>query len=465
MAESSYDIHTRKAEAALDRIIAKLRLSTKELDLSEKEVKELDREFDKLGRNAPKQINETNKSFSKMGDGIEKAGQALLAYFAFDKLKQIVMGAINVRAEFQKMEAVLSTALGSKSEAAIGMQMIQDFASKTPFQIKELTDSYVQLVNQGFKPTRSEMTALGDLAASTGKSFDQLAQAVIDAQVGEFERLKEFGIRSRQEGDQVIFTFKGVETQVAKTDKAIQDYILSLGMADGVSGSMAAISETLGGKISNLGDNVDQLANKFGRFLENEAGGFLDFINKVLGQWTEVFTTDLDRHLEQVSSRFEELTENLDELSQQRINELFDETADRVESLEKKTQRYSFEVDQLRRAYEQGVNPLQKMAMSEEMIARIYDNGELNRVKLVEFYQEKQAGLAKLNVNLEAYKLLMEEINKRQNDLIKNEEAELGIIQQLQEQIKTLQELRDTANSTDAIAQYNLQLALTREEA
>lgn len=53
-------------------------------------------------------------------------------------------------------------------------------------------------------------------------------EALLDAQTGEMERLKEFGITAQQNGNKVAFTFKGVTTTVDKTDKAIQGYLLSL---------------------------------------------------------------------------------------------------------------------------------------------------------------------------------------------------------------------------------------------
>lgn len=91
-----------------------------------------------------------------------------------------------------------------------------------------MTESYIKLVNRGFKPTREEIISLGDLASSQGKQFDQLTEALLDAQTGEFERLKEFGVKAKVSGDQVAFTFKGVTTTVSKTDDAIRAYVLSL---------------------------------------------------------------------------------------------------------------------------------------------------------------------------------------------------------------------------------------------
>lgn len=189
---------------------------------------------------------------------------------------------INTLADFERFEAVLTNTLGSNSAAQKAIAQITDFAATTPFAVDKLTDSYVKLANQGFVPTQTEMRKLGDLAASTGKDFDQLTEALIDGQVGEFERLKEFGIRASKQGDQVKFTFKGVQTQVAFTESAMRDYILSLGDAQGVSGAMAAISKTTGGQISNLGDAVIQLMLNIGTKLKPAIQGGISALSAMV---------------------------------------------------------------------------------------------------------------------------------------------------------------------------------------
>lgn len=224
-----------------------------------KAMSEIKSEVDDVNKQVSKGNNDSIKSTNALSGAFSSVGKTLAGLFAADMLLNFGKAIIETTSEFQKMEAVLTNTLGSNSLAQQSMAQIVEFASKTPFQVNELTESFVKLANRGFKPTMEEMTALGDVASSTGKSFDQLTEAALDAMTGEFERLKEFGIRASSEGDRVQFTFKGVTTEVKKTDTAIKDYIVSLGQAEGVSGSMAAISETVGGKISNLGDNVDQL--------------------------------------------------------------------------------------------------------------------------------------------------------------------------------------------------------------
>lgn len=225
------------------------------------------------------QLEKTGKSFNKLNEFAVGALQGIAAAFTVSAIVNFGKAVLDTTAKFQKFEAVLTNTLGSSSEAQLALIQIQDFASKTPFAVDELTNSFVKLANQGFKPTVAELRSLGDLAASTGKSFDQLAEAIIDAQVGEFERLKEFGVRAKVEGDNVAFTFKGVETQVKNTSEAIRGYVLSLGDAEGVSGAMASISETLGGKISNLGDNLDTLKLAIGNQTSGIFAASLDWLN------------------------------------------------------------------------------------------------------------------------------------------------------------------------------------------
>ena len=78
---------------------------------------------------------------------------------------------LKVTSEFQKFQAVLGNTLGSQALADLKLREIQDFAAKTPFGVQELTGAFVKLANSGFKPTGDQMRSLGDLAASTGKSF------------------------------------------------------------------------------------------------------------------------------------------------------------------------------------------------------------------------------------------------------------------------------------------------------
>jgi hypothetical protein len=241
-----------------------------------------------------KEVDDTSDKFKNQGkeaDGLsgtlKKTAGILAGVFAADKIIDFGKEVFRVRGEMQRFAAVLTNTLGSKSAAQEALKTISKFAAETPFSVSQLTASFVKLANQGFKPTAVEMRKLGDLASSTGKEFDQLAEAIIDAQTGEFERLKEFGIRASKQGDLVKFTFKGVETQTKFTSSAITDYVLSLGDLAGVSGSMAAISTTLEGRISNLGDSYETLLNSIGTRGEGIFAGAIGVLGDLINATNE----------------------------------------------------------------------------------------------------------------------------------------------------------------------------------
>ena len=248
-------------------------------------VEKLRFEFDGDASKFQSAVNKSQKSVNNFGTSLKQVGGIIAGAFAIDKIMEFGSAVVETTSTFQRFESVLTNTLGSQSEAQKALDRITEFASQTPFSVAELTDSFVRLANQGFRPTSEEMRKLGDLASSTGKDFVQLTEAVIDAQVGEFERLKEFGIRASKQGDQVKFTFKGVETQVNFTADAINDYVLSLGDLEGVSGAMVGISKTLGGQISNLGDSFDSLKNEIGEalmpILTNAIGAFKNLFENI----------------------------------------------------------------------------------------------------------------------------------------------------------------------------------------
>ena len=246
--------------------------------------------------------------------------KAFLALKFFEYLKDGVTTSYNVRKEFAKYEAVLRNTFQSSEKAATAMTMLKKLASDTPYQLQELTEGYIKLVNRGIIPTREEIIKMGDVTSSQGKSLDQYIEAILDAMTGEFERLKEFGIKASKENDKVKFSFKGVTTEVQFSEKAITDYLYSLGDLKGVQGSMAVQMEELEGRSSNLSDIMDGLANKIGARLEPTFKSLFSFLSKNAEKLSDVFTplnesyqeqfdrvVSLETKLPSLISRYEEL--------------------------------------------------------------------------------------------------------------------------------------------------------------
>lgn len=207
-------------------------------------------------------IDQVPKQVKRSSTALAGIKRTLAGVFAVREVFRFGGAVTSTLAEFEKYEAVLSNTFGDASAAKRVMEDIKETAASTPFQVNELTGAFVKLANRGFVPTQQEMINLSDLASSTGKGFDQLAEAALDAQTGEFERLKEFGIIARKEGDRVRLSFKGIEKDV-RLDK-INEALLELSRMDGVAGSSQAIMNTTGGMISNLSDMWTQLKESLG---------------------------------------------------------------------------------------------------------------------------------------------------------------------------------------------------------
>ncbi len=238
------------------------------------------------------------KSETAMSGGMKKIGGAIAAAFSVQAIISFSKKVIEVRSEFERFEAVLTNTLGSSGEAKLALLDIKEMASRTPFSVAELSDSFVKLTNYGLMPTMEAMSQYGDLASAVGKDFGQLAEAVADATTGEFERLKEFGIRASKEGDKVTFIFKEQATEVDFSAKAIEGYIKSLGDLEGVAGSMESQMETLGGAVSNFGDTYANLLVTLGdSTLWNSSIGVLsDFIETLdvfINTWDSLPTGEL----------------------------------------------------------------------------------------------------------------------------------------------------------------------------
>jgi hypothetical protein len=228
------------------------------------EINKLDRQLANL-RGTPTNIGiKGGGGIGNIGGMASKLPGLLAGAFAVDRIVSFGSAVSDTLAEFQKYEVVLTNTLGSNSAANRVMSDITTFAAKTPFAVDELTASFVKLANQGFVPNQREMTLLGDLASANGKSFEQMTEALLDAQVGEFERLKEFGIKASKQGDSVKLSWKGVVKEVKNTPDAIRGALLEFGKLKGVEGGMAGIAKTVGGMKSNFIDGFQQMQLKLG---------------------------------------------------------------------------------------------------------------------------------------------------------------------------------------------------------
>lgn len=245
-----------------------------------------------------KALNKANAQISKFSQDIEKKldrvaesgkkmknlGSNMSKYVSLP-LAGIGTLAVKTAADFEKLNvALLTTFQGNEKAAKSAFNQITKFASETPFQVEQVASAFIKLKNMGLDPSERALTSYGDTASAMGKSLDQMVEAVADAATGEFERLKEFGIRASKQGDRVKFTFRGVTEEVAFSSNAIQEYLMKLGETK-FAGGMEKQSKTFLGVLSTLKDNIALLGNEIGNIL-------FEYINPLVDKiavWTQKF--------------------------------------------------------------------------------------------------------------------------------------------------------------------------------
>lgn len=199
-----------------------------------------------------------DKTTSQLNGLTKAAGAAAAAVVSLETAKQVFSALVDSQRNFDKLNSGLITVTGSAENAAKAFSVLQQFAKETPYGLNQAVEGFTKLVALGLNPSKEALISYGNTAAAMGKDLNQMIEAVADASTFEFERLKEFGIKSSQQADTVSFTFRGVTTTVKKNSEEIQKYLLNIGNTD-FAGAMETRSKTLDGQLSSLADSFDGL--------------------------------------------------------------------------------------------------------------------------------------------------------------------------------------------------------------
>ncbi|UYF76652.1 tape measure protein [Acinetobacter ursingii] len=230
----------------------------KNSDELKKALNEVTLSGDKVSNSAEKVGKTSSKSAQEIAImsrallGLAAAGASvLLPLISIDKI-------ISTQRTFDKLNAGLITATKSAENAKLAFSALQKFATETPYGLEQAVDGFTKLVNLGLTPSERAMKSYGNTASAMGKDLNQMIEAVADATTSEFERLKEFGIKAKQQGDKVTLTFQGMSKTIGNNAKEIEEYLIKLG-ENQFAGAMAERMNTLDGSIANLNDSWEAL--------------------------------------------------------------------------------------------------------------------------------------------------------------------------------------------------------------
>lgn len=189
-------------------------------------------------------------SLSTMASKAVKWGAVTVGALATVAAKTGLSEAMNL--EGYRMQ--LETATKDTQKASSIMKYAIDLANKTPFEGGSLVEGAAKFEAMGMS-AKKWLTVTGDMAAATNKDFDQAVEALIDAQTGELERLKEFGITKAQIQQKAEDMFHNVQVvnnkgQIVDQEK-FNEAMMQL-LKDKFAGGMEKQATTLSGIWSTI---------------------------------------------------------------------------------------------------------------------------------------------------------------------------------------------------------------------
>ncbi|NFH90886.1 hypothetical protein FDA33_11865 [Clostridium botulinum] len=167
-------------------------------------------------------------------------------------VKKLSSTMLDQASSMEQYRNTLNIVMKDQEKAGKTFAWAVQYANKTPFETNEIVDATVKLTNYGLE-AQKVLPLTGDMAGAMGKSIDQATEAIADAQTGELERLKEFGITKNMIVAQGAKDLAGIEIVNNKgqitNQRAFNAALFSL-MKERYSGAMEIQSKTFKGLMS-----------------------------------------------------------------------------------------------------------------------------------------------------------------------------------------------------------------------
>lgn len=258
------------------------------------------------------QARALDQSAWSMGKVALAAGAAWVAMQGMSIIAEAGRQAVQTAVRFDALEGSLQTVTGSALAARGVFDVLQQFGAKTPYSVEEATRAFIALKARGLDPSIPALQAYGNTASAFTTSLMDMVEAVAAATTGEFERLKAFGIDAAAQGDRIVFTFKGVSTEVKRNAADIEAYLRRIGEVD-FAGAMEQQAARMGGALSNMGDSADRFLARIGRSLPVElvATGWATILDAAV----DAMDTSIDEQIEALRAKSATLTRDMEALA------------------------------------------------------------------------------------------------------------------------------------------------------
>ena len=215
--------------------------------------------------------------------GVNRLAAAAVTAFAGFATGAGVKGILNATQAMEGFRTQLTTYLGSQELANAEIARLSKLARSLPQDVNELTEAFVIFNRFGLDTSNESMKAFSNIAAANSKSITQLGEAVADALTGEFERLKEFGVKVSKENGRFVARIGEDQVAVSTSTKGLIDQLKALGAEGGRFGNVTIGSLTLAmsnfrGAIFETGAALGE--GGFGLAIADALTGLTDLLTK-----------------------------------------------------------------------------------------------------------------------------------------------------------------------------------------
>ena len=244
------------------------------------------RDFDKaLGKSMSK-LNRFGKNTKRIGRNLTRSLTMPLAGLG--------VAAVKSAADLEALETSFISLTGGAEQAANMMRNLNEFTAKTPFQIEAVAKSARQLIasGTGIDEVNTQLQFLGDIAATSGSSIDEIA--AIFAKVNAKGKVELENLNQLAERGIPIFTALADATglpadklgagrvSVEEFNTVLKSFAEEGGFA---AGAMERLSETAAGKFSTALDNLKlagaELAEDLLPVVKDLIDGFTSFLQRI----------------------------------------------------------------------------------------------------------------------------------------------------------------------------------------
>jgi tape measure domain-containing protein len=235
-------------------------------------------ERDKASAAHEKSLKQIGSQYDYLGNQVASFKNYLLGAFAVDQILNYGQKILDAAGNMQQFQISLEVMLQSKSKADKLMAEVVEFTKKTPFTLEQTQEATTRLLAYGVASEEviRTLNSLGNIAAAVGtEKLPQLIMAFGQVKAAghltgaELRQFTEAGVNmfealSATTGKSVAQIQKDISKGVISFAD-VQKAIFSLGEEGGrFANLMVKQSDTITGKLSNLGDSMYQFFAKLG---------------------------------------------------------------------------------------------------------------------------------------------------------------------------------------------------------